>query len=361
MNPFTAKRNFVTRHGEPLADNFRFKGHQSRAIAASGEINASNKRDLMKQIDKLITAYSQGDIQKETSSQEVIEARRQALAEAFQDKSGAQFKVLGEVLADEIYETMNREGFSRRVCQFKELGQGEVGRIRVRKKDAKAWLLTSASTVVPSVVRTHYIYPPEFYINAHILIEERDIAQSTGDILEEKYTDGLEQLMVVEDRAWLKAANPASTTSNDLRYFSTLTPEVFSMIRTQVARWGIPVTTVIIAHDIWDDILGDQDFMAFFDPISKHELVLSGSLGSLMGADLITDAFRLPELKVLDPGQIFAVGAPQTHGTIMQRGDLGSHPVDSYNVGEPKRGWFLSEMISLTIANSKSIARGQRS
>jgi len=361
MNPF-AKRRFVTANGEPMAA-LRFKGHQSRAINDAGEFNASDKKDLVHQIDRLITAYMQGDIRSEVtpSSRDTADARKQALAEAVADKTGNSFQVLGEVLADEIAETTNREGFARKFCQFKELAQGETGRIRIRNKSVMAWVATGPSAVTPSIVRGIYIYPPEFHVSAQILIDERDIGQSSGDMLEDAYVDGLENIMKVEDQTWKMAADNAATNSNTMQYFTSLTPTIFSGIRSQVARWGIPVTGVLMAQDIWDDIIGNSDFMSFFDPVTKHDLVLDGFLGVLMGADLITDAFRVPELKVLEAGEIYAIGSPQTHGTIMQRGGLGSNPIDQYNMGQPFRGWFLSEMISLTIGNSKSVAKGQRS
>ena len=167
-------------------------------------------------------------------------------------------------------------------------------------------------------------------------------------------------MLVREDNVWLTLARQAAPTDNDLFFFNTFTPTVFSEMRTQVARWGIPVTTAILAFDLWNDIIADTEFSSWFDPVSKHEIVLEGSLGSLLGVQLITDAFRHETLKVLDAGEVFFLGAPQTLGGITQRKDLMTQAIDKYNQGKPERGWFLEQIEGMSIVNSRALTRGQR-
>lgn len=131
-------------------------------------------------------------------------------------------------------------------------------------------------------------------------------------------------------------------------------------MRTQVARWGIPVTTAIIAFDLWNDIIADTEFSSWFDPVSKHEIVLEGSIGSLLGVQLITDAFRHDTLRVLDEGECFLLGAPQTLGGITQRKELVTQSIDKYNQGIPSRGWFISMIEGMALVNSRALTRGQR-
>lgn len=88
--------------------------------------------------------------------------------------------------------------------------------------------------------------------------------------------------------------------------------------------------------------------------------MLEGSLGSLLGVQLITDAFRYETLKVLDPGEVFFLGAPQTLGGITQRKELMSQSVDKYNQGIPERGWFQEMIEGMSIVNSRALTRGQR-
>jgi len=175
-----------------------------------------------------------------------------------------------------------------------------------------------------------------------------------------KYQDGLENVLVGEDKVWLRLGRAAAATSNDLFYFNIFTPTIFSQMVTQIARWGIPVTTAVLAFDLWNDIIADTEFSAWFDPVSKHEIVLEGTLGSIMGVQLITDAFRYETLRVLANGEVFFCGAPQTLGGITQRKELSTKAIDRYNLGKPERGWYMEQIEGMSMTNSRAIVRGQR-
>jgi len=335
-------------------------------VNSRGEFNASNKKEVMQAISTLYQLFNNGQVEARygyedaKNAQEVRAAHQQRLVEAWNDRSGQAWQALGEVIGDEIWITLGREGFARKTLLLKPLGKGETGRLRVRKKDVVSFFVTANPQVIASQVRQYYVYPPEFYLIARILIEDKEIEQASGDLLDDKYQDGLEQQLVREDNVWLTLARQAAPTSNDLFFFNTFTPTVFSEMRTQVARWGIPVTTAVLAFDLWNDIIADTEFSSWFDPVSKHEIVLEGSLGSLLGVQLITDAFRHETLKVLDAGEVFFLGAPQTLGGITQRKELITQSIDRYAMGIPERGWFMEQIQGMSIVNDRALARGQR-
>ncbi len=66
-----------------------------------------------------------------------------------------------------------------------------------------------------------------------------EIAQNPGDILTEKYQDGLEAIMVQEDRIWKRLADNAAKTDNDVFLFNTLTPAIFSQMMIQINTNGL--------------------------------------------------------------------------------------------------------------------------
>jgi hypothetical protein len=331
-------------------------------VAANGDFNVDNKREVMQAISMLQRSVASGEVQvvDKPDVKEVKAAREQALQMAIADKSGQSWQALGEVIGDEIWETLGREGFSRKTLLIKPLGKGETGKLRVRKKDVVAFFVTANPNVIASQVRQFYVYPPEFYLICGIVIEDKEIEQASGDLLDDKYQDGLEQILVEEDKTWLRLARTAAPTSNDLFFFNTFTPTVFSEMRTQVARWGIPVTTAVLAFDLWNDIIADTEFSSWFDPVHKHEIVLEGSLGSILGVQLVTDAFRHETLQVLSTGEVFFLGAPQTLGGITQRKELITESINRYNVFRPERGWFMEQIEGMAIVNSRALVRGQR-
>jgi hypothetical protein len=75
---------------------------------------------------------------------------------------------------------------------------------------------------------------------------------------------------------------------------------------------------------------------------------------------IITDGFRDPLQRVLSSNDLFVVSSPIYHGGYTDRGPAQSTPVDSFERGIPARGWDMYETISAVLANSRSVAKGQR-
>jgi hypothetical protein len=370
MNPYKSKRTWVhaktgnevgsapmpytTRSGKlAYASNTKLSD-------ANGDINAVSKKELMEAISALGRAVQGGDFQQVQASTDVEARKRELVTAAVQDKDGPAWKALGEVIGDEVFETMGREGFAARTLIHKPLAKGEVGRIRIRKKDVLAFFATRNPEVVASQVRQHYVYPPEYYLLGRILIEDAEIEQASGDLLDDKYQDGLEQMQREQDKVWKRLVDASATVYNDSFLFNTFTPTVFANMQNQVMRWGIPVHMAILSFDLWPDIIADTEFSTWFDPVSKHELVLNGYLGNILGTQLHTDGFRYDTLKVLDPGEVYFLGAPSNLGAITRRKDLSTAPINLHLMGRPERGWFFEQIEGMTITNPRAVTKGRK-
>lgn len=366
-NPF-AKVSFKT----PVVATELARGIGSeRFVAGNGEVNASSKKDLMLQIASFLTEASRTGAVTEAEANtrlaisasakrlEDAEKHQKAVTAAFASKDA--HAELGEVMAEELYQAANREGFMRRFLARQELKQGQHPQVRMRMKDATAVVATSPVQVQSQIIRDNLYTPPEFYINARPFIEQREIEQSLGDVLEEKYLEGLEATMVAEDRIWRNLALQSTGLANPLTLFSgTMTAGGLMTLRNQVGRWNIPVTAWLIANDVWTDIVSDTSFQQVIDPVSKHELLLTGMLGQIFGMSIYSDAYRHPQHKVLDQGEMYVVGDAINHGQYTDRGGVNSQPIDGSIEKIPGRGWWLSETVSMVIANARSIARGIR-
>lgn len=327
------------------------------AFGANGEINASSKREAMQAVGHILSQARSGAVRTASADDGM---RLAHLREAFMDKSGSKFQVLGEVISEEIWETLGREGFSRRLLSVMPLSKGQTGRVKVRKKDVMAYQVTSDNKIQESRIRQTYIYPPEFYLAATILIEDKEIEQASTDILDEKFQDGLEAILRREDLITRALMNRAATVFNDLVLFTTFNPSVLTTLRTQINRWGTPASTMVISFDIWDDIIADADFVAWWDQVHKHELILEGRLGSMLGMEIITDGYRYETLQVLQPGEVYVTASPVTLGTITQRKELDSRSIDTYAMGRPARGWFMEQIQGQVIGNGRAVDRGIR-
>lgn len=361
-NPFkkTAFRTPV------VASELRFGGRGTElAVGRNGELNASSQADMFKQMARFLEmASSTGIVTAEQANaaenSAAIARRREALTAAFGSKEA--HAEVGEVLAEELYLAANREGFARRFLARQQLGQGQIPQVRLRMKNVVGVVASSPSKTQTQIMRDNMHFPPEFYITARPFVEKREIDQSTGDVLEEKYIEGLEGIMVAEDRVFYNMVKAGiGLENNQTTVVGTLNPTSLSVFRNQVTRWDIPAASLLIANDLWTDIVADTGFQQIIDPVSKHELLLTGQLGTILGMTLFSDAYRHPQHKVLNQGDMVCIGAAENLGQYTDRGGIDSLPIDSAIEGIPGRGWMLQESFSMVIANSRAVAFGRRS
>lgn len=342
-----------------------------RLFADNGEINASSDVDLIEKIGLLLAGFNGADpshrgskadrmFERTTSPEysEVQTARAAALREAAAGGEEGHI-VIGAALGDEVYETLGREGFGRNCLMTRDLGDQEVARVKVRKKDVVAEISTTHINTTRTMVRQHWVYPGEFYVSGYASMEEKEIAQAGTELLDDKYQDLLEQVLVSEDRHIKSRWDSSVGFFNPLLQFSTFTPLFFSQAKISVDHWGIPCTRAVMAWDLWNDIVAEPEFSAWFDPVTKHSLIMEGKLGALMDVQLITDGFRYDTLQVLSDGEMYFLGPQITVGTLHQRRPLQSEPTNRYNFGQPERGWFMFEIIACTTF-PRAVSKAQR-
>lgn len=365
-NPF-AGAQMVLKNGDPL-ENLRLGNSNLAALSsATGEFNAYDRKDLMRSISGLMQAVASGQVTTPersalASSAEYarqVQERREIMAQAFADPH--KWEALGASLAARIEEARSRQGFLRNIALGQTLRQGEIARVAMPAWDAVAVVATSSSSVGYQVVRNKVFNVTEFELIANLRCEALDLEQVSGDLLDDLYEQGLDSIMVKEDRLWKAAADKSVGIVNPLEYIvGQLNPGNLARVRQAVTDWNLPAQTAIIANDLWSDIISNADFHEFLDPVTKYELALNGQLGTLVGLNLLTDAFRQPNQKVLNRGELYVVASPENHAAYTDRGGVKSTPTSGADHGNTTKGWLLSEAFSFVLANPRSVAKAQR-
>ncbi len=345
-----------------IATDYRLPGRTERAVGHNGEVNASSVKDLLWNANRLMQASANGEVVTETEAQartERANVNRQLIAAAFEDSTA--HRILGERLADTIYMTSNRKGYARRVLNRVELKQGDIPRFPVRKKNVTAMLVSGPTRVEAQIATDKWLTPPELQVVSRVFVPQNEINQSNTDVLEEKFIEGTEGIMVTEDRMWLNAARQTIGVENSQSIISgTLSPLTLMSVRQGVAQWGLKPMYCVMASDLFVDIVGDASFIQAIEPVARHELVMTGELAILYGMTLISEAYRHPEHKVMDQGEFVIVSDPSFHGGYTDRGGVDSQPIDSTTERMIGRGWLLSESISMAIGNARSVSFGRR-
>lgn len=341
-----------------------FKGSKEKMFGNNGELNANDKVEALRKLAELASMINTGEVaglgDNDSDRRETAAERRAAVETAYRsdDSSWAE---LGASLAGEINTRVEREGFMRTLLARYEVAQGSIPRIRVRTPNVRAVLTRGPTQIWPQFVRDKYVNTDEFYVSAHPMVEEIDLAQGSSDILEDKFFEGLEAILVKED-ATLKAMMDATAGSyNEIVYFAgQFTPAVLSALKSNIERWRLPAMNMLFDVSLLNDILVGTDFSTYFDPITKYELISTGRIGRLFGTEMITDGYREPSLQVLDRGEIYITSTPEMTGGYTDRGPVNSRPHDMNDQIVPARGWAMNEMISMLLANGRAIAKAKR-
>jgi len=345
------------------ASEYRFGGAKNgeRAVASNGELNAYDKKEILARQMQFIQAASAGQVVSDSlfASAEAAQTNKELIQAAFNDSRA--HKVLGERIAESLYITANRQGFMRKYLSKLTVEQGTVPRFPLRTKNVTAVYSTDATRIEAQITRDKWFMPPELQIVTRPFVTQNELNQSAGDVLQEKYVEATEAIMVAEDRLWYNQANALVGLDNNLSIISgQLTPYTLMQVQNNVTRWGLKAPHILMASDLYQDIVGNSDFFNAIDPVARHELLLTGELGVLYGMTITSDAFRHPEHKVLNQGEFFVIADAMNHGAYSDRGGLQSSPIDISIEKIPGRGWVLHESMALAIVNSRSIAKGVR-
>lgn len=343
-----------------IAETARFGGTGSRMVGDNGELNAQSVQELARVISSLSSMAQSGQFSQAQEEVASASERRETLLLAYNDPSGAAWNELGASIANEITDRVQRMGFMRRFLSRGDLSQGSIPRIRVKHHNVDAVMATGPVRLAVQTVRDKYIMPEEFYVHTNLRIEQRELDQGNTDVLQEKFLEGLEAIAVQEDRTFMALANRASILANDLQYYSgQVSPSIIGKLKEQVTRWSLPAVYLTIANDVLTDLTTGNGFDTFFDPVSRLEIITTGTIGTLLGTELITDGFRDPRLRVLNPGDIMVTTQPEYLGGYTDRGPITSEPRNN-DKDFPGRGWYQYETISMALANARGVSIAKR-
>jgi hypothetical protein len=341
-------------------------GSTERLVGNNGEINASSLRDLNHNLALILNMANAGVIgppEKTPVVQATAAERRQELSAAYHD-NGGKWVEMGATIAGEVSEVATRDGFLRRIfLKFDAPTQGRI-LIRVRNNQVIAMIATSPTHMWPRFIRENdrYIEPPEFYVKANIRVDEIELRQSPGDILEEKFIETTQSIMVQEDRLLKRLMDSAVGQFGQLQYLAGgVTPSNLGLLKDQVDRWGLPAQTLLLTTSGMTDLTTSASFGTWFDPVTQFEVVSTGRVGNILGMQVLTDAWREPTLRVLNPTDVYVLAAPELLGVYTDRGPVDARAVDNYPDGMPARGWTFFEILSVTLFNAKAISKGIRS
>ena len=360
----------ILRSRRPIdSRDYKKPGSNERIFGRNNELNASTGRDAIVQLKALFDGVDAGH----TSLADDIEDNVMTASESHQilrdefekaDVNSPSWKKMGTMLAADVYQTSVRQGFFRNFLDRVEVADGAKPEFTIVENHMVALVATTPTQVQPQVISDDATFnPPEFEIVAHVKVFEKDMRASSVDLLDRRYNESLEAVMVTEDRAFLKMADEiAGSELPLLRFGNSLTPANITYMRQMMETSGITPANVLMSSTYMSDFITNTDFQSVYDDFTKREILQTGRIFSgLYGLNWWTDANRRrPNLKVLKPGDFYMFAEPSQLGAYSDRGPVSAVPVDYYSMGERARGWLISETLSMAFLNPGAILKGSR-
>jgi hypothetical protein len=337
----------------------------------AGEINAGSTKDALQTLANLIKAVEAGNInfdsaavndngdKVDTSSLEFRTERHNNYCDAHRKGAQSQeFADVGAAIASTLQTTQERVGLMRNYLLRGDLQPGDPVP-RFRRKDRSnvyAVVSTDFSAVTPRFVTDTIIEGYEVVIAENIRVLDREVNRGNIDLVEDVYLRAQQGIAVREDQLFIKQARKAASISTNSRLTTSgVTPNLLGLMRADLDAAAVPAAQIIIGTQVWPDFLS-SNFAAAINPVTNYELISTGRLGKILDMDITTDGLRPRGLRVLDPKELFMFSSPEYLGGYTDRGPITATPRDNFDDGQPAKGWYMYEEISIIIANAGAVS-----
>lgn len=352
----------VTRDGRPVTDLPMF--------SASGELNANNRKDALAMGQRYMDMMQRGDIvladansvdtmAASMSHADKVRMGNEVFMEALSDSS--KWASLGSSIVARVEDRAERSGLMRNLLQGSTLRQGEIARVELKQHVCHAVVATGPSDLGYQVLRGKVFNPQEFELKTAVRVPVIDLHQIAGDLMGRAERDAHQSIVTKEDRLLMDAVYQAVGRGNPITYLhDKLLPGHLAAMRDQIDSWNIPVAGTVLSSDFWTDMIGSSVWMEALEPVTRYELLSTGRLATLLGMDLITDGFRDPTQRVLERGTLFTFATPEYLGAYTTRGGATSEPTTGANEGNTDKGWLVSKILSMVVANTQGLALAKR-
>jgi len=337
----------------------KYKG--ASVFDSDGNIQAGSKMDAIKMMATAFEMMSKGetivtdaDAQKmEETAAVKTEKRAKVMAAIVEDRNGPVSRKTGREMAGTINTEVARVGLMRSILQYQPLETGQKAEIEVRKPHLTAALMTGPTQARLQVLRDVSVMVPEVDNTVRVIVEGKRMAQSTRDLLQDAYDEGLTAILVGEDRMWKKGTDALidATGNGSVHVGQRVSPAMLEAGMVPMSSIGYGIEKIIVAGGLWTGITLNTDFGDLIEPVTRLEIMRTGRVGTLFGSMLLTDAQRDPTQKVLELNEVYFASSPDMIGEYTDRGGVVSEPLTAAETGINGAGWHLNELLSVGIIN----------
>lgn len=157
---------------------------------------------------------------------------------------------------------------------------------------------------------------PNTVADIEMKFSDNSIARSQD--MEEQICDAEVEHYVKEDRSFFERLRKNIPKENIVEAsWTDFSVQLLAQVRQIVSDQNVPVATCLMSANYWSKVICDPVITSILDPVTRHEMILNGFLGDMLGMSLQSDAYRHPRHKFLEAGEMFFFAAPEHLGEML--------------------------------------------
>lgn len=330
-----------------------------RMFNASGELNAQDNVDALKQIEHLynnVLRSQQSASFFRAASTLSSEEKNRMITAAMSTREGRE--VVGAELLQPIKDILDYEGWSRKVFRTRQVAPTEIWRIP-RDVRATAAIVGQDGQGIETQARGSWLQPSTFKITAYATADIEDMLMVSYDLLGRMQDTARQEIELQEDLRGVALLDTMSQIVNPVTTFTTLGVAALESVRYEVEKHRLTVEKFLIHRQELSDIVTTMSGQ--IDLMSQREILLTGHIGNFFGARIFTAAGAPgSSQEVVPAGTFYAVVEPDYLGEMGIRMDLQSEEFSTANQRLTKKGWAFVELVGFGGPGTRGVAKGMK-
>jgi len=369
INPYLKTGSGVgaaqSRKEENLVDqdgNFnprRAKDSNERIYDSKGEAQVSSRREALdlatRAYDAAQTPQGQLILTRKTAQERTDRINNMMRSAALAGTRGAR-QIIAQELREPIQEFLDYDSWSSKVVRTRQLGKG-VRHFIDRDIRGNAYTMAPNGQSIVTQVSGKHIPCDDFQLASFVEATLSDITHVSWDMVARMQSTAEQELGRERDKRVIQMIDEAAIDVNSLTTFSSVGVALLEALRYQIDRDDHLCDKFLIHRQELSDIV--TTMAGTLDPVSQRELHLSGNISNFFGCSFLVSS-GLGFKAVVQPGTIYALGAPDTIGEIADR-EMIEREYDLFATKQAAEGIGFVNIISMGIGNPGNIAKATRS
>lgn len=187
--------------------------------------------------------------------------------------------------------------------------------------------------------------------------------QGIIDTINDAFLSFIQILMIPEERDLYKCADAmvSSAEGNPVHEHGPLTADVLMRSMNSIIQHNLKCRYVVMGANLVEELIDTPELHRLVQPVDSLERLKYGYVGNMFGALILTDAFRRPEHRSVEPNSMYAFGEAPEVG--FRYYDDQSKPRITFKLKDNRVSgvhWHISTPSCLVLRNPQTVYKSVR-